>query len=123
MCLEERNTDSRGRPPAPAASERRTRRARRSNWLSLWSMDASLFLTFLHVDVLAPVANAFALIGLGRPRGADDGRHLSHLLLVDARDLDDLLLGASHLHVDAGRDLVDHIVAKSDLQLQGILAL
>src|SRR5262245_32028280 len=115
MCLEERNTDSRGRPLAPVASERRTRRARRSNWLSLLSMDASLFLAFLHVDVLAPVANALTLVGLGRPRGADDGRHLSHLLLVDAGDLDDLLLGTPNLHVDTGRDLVDHVVAKSDL--------
>src|SRR5215831_20560340 len=124
MCLEERNTDSRGRPPAPLASERRTRCARRSNWLSLRSMvGASLLLAFLHVDVLAPVANALTLIGLGRSRGADDGRHLSHLLLVDAGDLDDLLLGAGHLYVDASRDLVDHVVAKSDLQLQGILAL
>src|SRR5262245_35299851 len=123
MCLDERNTDSRGRPLAPLANERRTRRARRSNWLSLLSMNASLFLAFLHMDVLAPVANAFTLIGLGWPRGADDGRHLSHLLLVDAGDLDDLLLGTCHLHVDASRDLVDHVVAKSDLQLQGILAL
>src|SRR5690242_16610412 len=104
MCLEERNTDRRGRPPAPLASERRTRCARRSNWLSLLSMNASLLLAFLHMDVLAAVANAFTLIGLGRSRGADDGRHLSHLLLIDAGDLDDLLLGACHLHVDARRD-------------------
>src|SRR5262245_26388462 len=123
MCLEERNTDSRGRPLAPLASERRTRCARRSNWLSLLSIGASLLLAFLYVDVLAPVANTLALIGLGRPRGADNRRHLAHLLLVDAGDLDDLLFGTCHLHVDASRDLVDHIVAKSDLQLQGILAL
>src|SRR5215467_12304130 len=123
MCLEERNTDSRGRPLAPLASERRTRRARRSNWLSLRSMDgASLLLAFLYVDVLAPVADALALIGLGRARGADDSRHLPHLLLVDAGDLDDLLLGAPHLHVDARRDLVDHVVAEADLQLQRILS-
>src|SRR5262249_34862678 len=83
----------------------------------------SLFLAFLHVDVLAPVANALTLIGLGRSRGADNGRHLAHLLLVDAGHLDDLLLGARHLYVDASWDLVDHVVAKSDLQLQGILAL
>src|SRR5215831_16870522 len=120
MCLEERNTDSRARSPALLASERRTRWVRRSNWLCLLSMDASLLLAFLHVDVLAPVANAFALIGLGRPRGTDDGRHLSHLLLVDAGNLDDFLLGTCHLHIDTRRDLMDHFVAKSDLQLQGI---
>src|SRR5436190_16332414 len=124
MCLEERNTDKRGRPPAYLASERRTRCVRRSNWFSFWSMDgASLFLAFLAVDVLAPVADAFALVGLGRPRGADLGGHLTDPLLVDAGDLDDLLLGAGHLHVDAGRDLVNHIVAEAHLQLQGVLAL
>src|SRR5947209_8022602 len=124
MCLEERNTDRRGRPPAYLASERRTRCVRRSNWLSLLSMGgASLLLAFLAVDVLAPVADALALIGLGRARGADLGSDLPHPLLVDAGDLDDLLLGARHLHVDAGRNLVDHIVAEADLQLQRVLAL
>src|SRR5204863_9169409 len=100
MCLEERNTDRRGRPPAYLASERRTRFVRRSNWLSLWSMrGASLLLAFLAVDILAPVANAFALVGLGRARGPDHGGDLAHPLLVDPGDLDDLLLGACDLHV------------------------
>src|SRR5580765_5399403 len=117
MCLEERNTDRRGRPPAYLASERRTRRVRRSNWFSLWSMDgASLLLAFLAVDVLAPVANAFTLVGLGRARGANFSGDLSHLLLVDAGDFYDLLLGTRHLHVDARRDLVDHVVAEADLK-------
>src|SRR5581483_3852702 len=124
MCLEERNTESRGRPLLPAASTQRTRCWRRSNWFSLPCMaSASLLLAFLAVDVLAPVANALALVGLGRTRGADHGRHLPDLLLVDAGDLDDLLLGARHLHVDAGRDLVHHVVAEADLQLQLALAL
>src|SRR5262249_60792675 len=124
MCLEERNTDSRGRPPAPLASERRTRWARRSNWLSLRSMVcASLLLAFLHVDVLAPVADALALIGLGRARGADDGRHLPHPLLVDAGDLDDLLLGAPHLHVHPCRNLVCQAMAEAYLHLRRIVGL
>src|SRR5882724_7118862 len=124
MCLEERNTDRRGRPPAYLTIERRTRCVRRSNWLSLWSMGgASLLLAFLAVDVLAAVADAFALVGLGWTRGADLGGDLPHPLLVDAGDLDDFLLGARDLHVDARRDLVDHIVAEAHLQLQGVLAL
>src|SRR5215470_7157356 len=111
MCLEERNTDSRGRALTPLASARRTRCARRSNWFSLRSMGgASLLLAFLHVDILAPVADAFALIGLGRARGADNGRRLAHLLLVDAGNLDDFLLGPGHLHLHARRDLVHHLV-------------
>src|SRR5215470_8166575 len=101
MCLEERNTDSRGRPPLLLASVRRTRPWRRSNWFIFPSMaGASLLLAFLAVDILAAIADALALVGLGRARGADLGRHLTDLLLVDAGDLDDLLLGARHLHVD-----------------------
>src|SRR6185436_1679286 len=124
MCLEERNTDSRGRPPLWLASDRRTRCARRSNWFILWSMTcASLLLAFLALDVLALVADALALVGLGLARGADLGGHLAHLLLVDPRYRDDFLLGAAHLHLDAGRDGVDHVVAEADLQLQRILAL
>src|SRR6187402_3566615 len=102
MCLEERNTDSRGRPPLLAARERRTRCVRRSNWFSLRSMDcASLLLAFLALDVFALVADALALIRLGLARGADLRGHLADLLLVDAGDGHDLLLGAAHLHLDA----------------------
>src|SRR5262245_18026810 len=124
MCLEERKTDSRGRPPLVPASERRTRCLRRSNWFSLRSMTcASLLLAFLALDVLALVADTLALVGLRLARGPDHGGHLADLLLVDARYRDDLLLGAAHLHLDAGRDRVDHVVAEADLQLQGVLAL
>src|SRR5581483_11149428 len=124
MCLDERNTESRGRPLLLPASTRRTRCWRRSNWFNLPCMGGtSLLLAFLAVDVLPAIANALALVGLGRARGADLGRHLPHLLLVDAGDLDYLLLGARHLHVHARRDLVDHVVAEPHLQLQGVLAL
>src|SRR5262245_56702987 len=124
MCLEERNTDSRGRPPLLVASARRTRCVRRSNWFSLRSMAcASLLLAFLALDVLALVADALALIGLGLARGSDHRGHLADLLLVDAGDGDDLLLGAAHLHLHACRNGVDHVVAEADLQLQGVLAL
>src|SRR5437763_383975 len=87
MCLEERNTDRRGRPPAYLASERRTRCVRRSNWLSLWSMGgASLLLAFLAVDVLATVADALALIWLGEMEGKIAFRPLHlHGLTVDGR--------------------------------------
>src|SRR3990170_5077230 len=122
MCLEERNTDRRGRP-AFFTSVPRTRRLRRSNWFILPSMaTASLLLAFLAMDVLAPIADALALIGLGRARGADLGGELAHLLLVDAGDLDDLLLGAGDLHLHARRDLVQDVMAEADLQLQAVLA-
>src|SRR6478672_2491532 len=113
MCFEERNTDRRGRPPECLASVRRTRDARRSNWFNLLSMDgASFLLAFLALDVLAAVADALALVGLGRARGADHGCDVPDLLLVDAGHLDQLLLGAGNLYVHARRDLVEHVVAE-----------
>src|SRR5262245_56919538 len=118
MCLEERCTDSLGLPPAPCFSSARTRRLRRSIWFSLRSMvRSSLLLAFLAEDVLALVAHALALVGLGRTRRAQLGSELPHLLLVDARHGDQLLLGAAHLHVESGRHLVHHVVAVADLQL------
>src|SRR5262245_66359932 len=123
MCRDERCTDSLARPPELSLSSLRTRRLRRSNWFSLRSMaQPSLLLAFLAEDVLALVAHAFALVGLGRARGAQLGSKLPHLLLVDARHGDQLLLGAAHLHLQAGRHLVDYVVAVADLQLD-VLAL
>src|SRR5262245_5293431 len=124
MCLDERWTDNRGRPAALLRSSPRTRRLRRSNWLSFCSMGpASLLLAFLAEDVLALIAHALALVGLRRAGRAQLGRELPDLLLVDTRNRDQLLLGAAHLHVDAGRHLVHHVVAEADLQLDGVLAL
>src|SRR5262245_64037291 len=100
MCLDERNTDSRGRPPPLAASERRTRCWRRSNRFSLRSMAcASLLLAFLALDVLALVADALALIGLGLARGPDHRGHLADLLLVDPRGGEDHLICATDIHL------------------------
>src|SRR5689334_17926583 len=56
-----------------------------------------LLLAFLAQDVFALIANALALIRLRRACGADLRRHLPHLLLVDARHGDDLLLGTADL--------------------------
>src|SRR5262245_645353 len=123
MCFEERCTDSRGFPPASRLISARTRRLRRSVWFSLRSMvRSSLLLAFLAEDVLALIAHTLALIGLRRTRRPQLGGELPHLLLVDAGHCDQLLLGAAHFHVQAGRHLVDHVVAEANLQLD-ILAL
>src|SRR5919198_5650533 len=69
----------------------RTRRRRRSLRCGLVStaMPRSSPLPDLAGDVLALVAHALALVGLGRPRLADPGGRLADQLLVDAAD-DDL---------------------------------
>src|SRR6516225_12214186 len=123
MCLEERNTLRRGRDVPLARKLLRTRRLRRSNGLILPSMRASLLLTFLAVNIFAAIANALALVGLGGAGGADFRGELPDLLLVDAGDLDQLLLGACHLDLDAGGNPVHDVVAVADLELQAILAL
>src|SRR5262249_29465357 len=53
-------------------------------------------------DVFALVADALALVGLGRADGADLGGELADDLL--AGSLDDDLRGLRHLDRDAGRD-------------------
>src|SRR5262245_12656037 len=123
MCLDERCTERRGRPVLLARRALRTRRLRASNCVTLPCMANLLLLAFLAVDVLALIADALALIGLGRARGANIGGDLTDLLLVDAGHRDDFLLGARYLHLDARWDLVDHVVAEADLQLQAVLAL
>src|SRR5262245_1216197 len=84
---------------------------------------ASLLLAFLAEDVLALIAHALALVGLGGARGADFGCELADLLLVDARHGHQLLLGPTHNHLHARRHLVQHVVAEAHLQLQCVLAL
>src|SRR5215210_5589368 len=90
MCLDERYTERRGRPPAPILMARRTRAWRRSvEFLNLAIVGAPLLLlAFLAEDVLARVPHAFAFVGLRRTERADLGGDLANLLLVDARDHD-----------------------------------
>src|SRR5262245_45345694 len=122
MCLEERNTDSRGRS-SRRESERRTRSLRLSNCVILRSMCGLLLLAFLAKDIFTLIANTFALIGLGRACRPNLGRHLPNLLLVDPGYGNDFLLRPADLHLDARGDLVHHLVAEADLHLQPILAL
>src|SRR6266571_470068 len=110
MCCPERCTERRGREPIARRNARRTRALRRSTWLrSLFIVRSpSLLLAFLAEDVFARVFDALALVGLGRPEIADLGRHLAHLLLVDAGDHD--LGRARRGDLDAVRDRVADVV-------------
>src|ERR671924_608486 len=67
-------------------------------------------------DVLALVADALALVGLGRPDAPHLGCDLSHLLLVDALDED--LRRRRDLERDPGRRIEDDGMREADAELQ-----
>src|SRR6185369_15678121 len=79
-----------------------------------------LLLAFFAEDVLAAVLDTLALVRLGLAPAADLGRDLADLLLVDAADLDRVLVRS--LHIDAFGQLVIDVVAVAELQAQ-VLAL
>src|SRR5580700_10941953 len=86
MCLPERNTDRRGRPPAFWRNWKRRRSRRRSRRSCLALM--LLLLAFLAPDLLVAVAHALALVGFGRAERADLRRDLADQALVHAFHLD-----------------------------------
>src|SRR2546430_6839137 len=69
----------------------------------------------LALHVLAGVADALALVGLGLADLADVGGDLTDHLLVDALDHDSR--GDRHLEGDAGRGLEGHRMAEAESQL------
>src|SRR3569833_2207171 len=113
MCLPERNTDRRGRSDlTPMWWRVRDWRFLKRAFVIL------LLLAFLAADILAFIAHALALIGLRRTPGADLGRNLTDQLLVDARNRDHgRLLGDDG---DARRDRIGHVMAETELQVQGL---
>src|SRR5581483_681641 len=108
----ERNTARRGRSAVPATLPR-TRRCRRA----LDSLTLRLgTLANLPADVLALVADALALVGLGRTNLANLGSGLTDLLLVGA--LDDDLRRRRHLEGDPRARLDRHRMRVAHLQLE-----
>src|SRR6185312_8384241 len=75
-----------------------------------------LLLAFLAADGLARVADALALVGLGRTDAADAGGDFADQLLVDAADPDFGLL--RHGEGDARRRRDVHVVAEAELHGQ-----
>src|SRR5215475_6272049 len=118
MCLEERKTESRGRPPAERRIWRRTlavRRSVRSTTVAITGLP-SLLLAFLAEDELAGIFHALALIGLGLAEGSDLGGDMPDLLVVDAADND---LGRLRDHNrDPLRNRIRDVVCVAELQLQ-----
>src|ERR1035437_5072617 len=86
MCLPDRNTDRRGRPPAFLRSWKR-KRARRRSCKPLLSA-ILLLLAFLAPDRLGVVLHTLALVGLGRTVPADFRRHLADQPLGNNLDPD-----------------------------------
>src|SRR5579871_4628617 len=135
MCLEERKTDSRGRPPPARLTVRRIRAVRLSPRsltvdivgssslqarCSLPQAARSLLLALLAEDELARKLDALALVRLRRPVAADLGGNLADLLLVDAGH-DDLGRLGGHDRDPVG-DWIDDIMAVAERDLQ-VLAL
>src|SRR5579871_5074630 len=120
MCLEDRNTLSRGRPPATALIVRLTRALRRSSCLlamaSPVSLPPLLLLAFLTEDEFTRIPHALALVGLGRTEAADFRCDLADSLLVDAGHDD---FGRSRRdNRDSFRNWIDHVVAEPELDLE-----
>src|SRR5271163_4054039 len=117
MCLPERNTDNRGRPPAFWRNWKRRRSRRRSRRSCLALM--LLLLAFLASDLLVTVAHALAFVGLGRAERPDLRRHLADQAL------------AHPFHLDRGRPLTGDLdalrhrivdrVGKAEADLQPII--
>src|SRR5437868_3221972 len=112
----ERNTTRRGRSAVPLILPR-TRRWRRARASGLVRVGIPLRpLSDLAAHVLALVADALALVGLGRAHRPHLGRGLADLLLVDA--LHDDLRRHGHLEGDPGPRLDDDGVREADVELE-----
>src|SRR5690242_13994432 len=118
MCWLERNTESRGRPVDLTWIWWRTRLRRRTRGeIFVCAMvSVLLLLAFLAHDLLAQIHDALALVGLRLAEAADLRRHLTHALLVGARDLDGGRLVA--LDLDVGGDREIDVVAVAELELE-----
>src|SRR5438270_8740722 len=92
-------------------------RERRMRWTFFVDIIGSLLLLrFFDGDVLADVADALALVRLGRAQRANFSRHLPDRLAVSALDDDFGLRGAFDLH--AGGHVLRDRVRVADLQVQ-----
>src|SRR4029078_5916131 len=90
---------------------------RRTRWSFLVSISVPLLLLrFLDRHLLVAVADALALVGLGRPQGANFGGDLANGLAVESRDHDLGLRWAEEL--EAGRHVLGDRVREADLQVE-----
>src|SRR5689334_21383995 len=88
MCLDERNTERRGRLFPVRRSFDRTRWRRRRKRVSAFSGIGLLLLAFFPANRLGRILYALALVGFGRTIGAYLGRDLSDPLAVGAAHRD-----------------------------------
>src|SRR4029078_5420349 len=117
MCLDERNTERRGRPPAVRRTCKRTFSVRRLVRLATVAIPRSLLLlAFLAEDVFACVFHALALIRLRFAKRADLGRYMPYFLSVDPADHD---FGRTRSgNGNALRYWINDVVTVAELDLQ-----
>src|SRR5690606_32836593 len=125
MCLALRNTERRSLPVSTGRLRFRrvllVRRSLRSlTFMLIAQTSARGGLARLETDLLARVADALAVVGVGRPYRADVGGHLPDGLLVDAAHLDLRRLRRGQRH--ALQRLHDDGVREADRELE-VLAL
>src|SRR5690606_13383362 len=125
MCLALRNTERRSLPVSTGRLRFRrvllVRRSLRSlTFMLIAQTSARGGLARLETDLLARVADALAVVGVGRPYRADVGGHLPDGLLVDAAHLD--LGGLRRGEGDALERLDDDGVREPEAPLE-VLAL
>src|SRR5438874_5364623 len=118
MCLEERNTDRRGRLLGARRKLRRTRSRRRKKRALAFSDIGLLLLAFLAADGLGRVFDPLALIGLRRAVGADLGCDLADALAVGAADSDQGRPFADDLDVTGDR--IRDLVTVAELQIERV---
>src|ERR1700747_3247519 len=118
MCLEERNTERRGRL-LPARRKLRLTRSRRRKKRALALSDIRLLLlAFLAADRLGRVFDALALVGFRRAIGADLGRDLADPLAVGAGDIDQGRPFTDDL--DVVGDRIRNLVTVAELQIERV---
>src|SRR5690349_22400528 len=115
MCLEERNTERRGRLFGARRKLRRTRCRRRRKRALAFSDIGLLLLAFLAADSLGRIFDPLALVGFRRTVGPDLGRDLADPLAVGAADSDQGRSFADDR--DVAGDRIRDLVTIAELQI------
>src|SRR5256714_6782332 len=118
MCLDERNTERRGRLLGARRKLRRTRSRRRKKRALAFSDIGLLLLAFLAADGLGRIFDPLALVGFRRTVGADLGCDLADPLAVGAADSDQGRPFAEDFDITGDR--IRDLVTVTELQIERV---